>query len=262
RMTAALAHYTTRGLPGGKALPEEFLRQSSEHILSPSPEELMDLYTALLRDNLDLNPKIREVLTDQNFATSTLLHGDQLDDQLDQHFRRHQQLSASQQRVPCRCGIDHGDETVGFPEDSYEDEPDDEDNDDDDEEDDDDDEEDSMDDEDYEDDDEQDVGDGYAHHYEENNVKMMAYEEEKLKLETVRRVREEERRLKEEFRKKKITDKMKQKQEKEKIALLQRLRLEDEERRKREVLEKQRKEKLEEEMRKKREAGMSLEQDA
>ncbi|KAG0015555.1 Tudor domain-containing protein 7 [Entomortierella chlamydospora] len=250
-MTAALAHYTTRGLPGGKALPEEFLRQGSEHILSPSPEELMDLYTALLRDNLDLNPKIREVLTDQSFATSTLLHGDQLD----QHFRRHQQLSASQQRVPCRCGIDHGDETVGFPEDSYEDEPDDEDDDDDDEEDDDDDEEDSMDDEDYEDDDEQDVGDGYAHHYEENNVKMMAYEEEKLKLETVRRVREEERRLKEEFRKKKITDRMKQKQEKEKIALLQRLRLEDEERRKREVLEKQRKEKLEEEMRKKREAA-------
>ena len=43
---------------------------------------------------------------------------------------------------------------------------------------------------------------------------MMAYEEEKLKLETVRRVREEEKRLKEEFRKKKISERLKQKQEK------------------------------------------------
>ncbi|KAF9116600.1 hypothetical protein BGX27_001009 [Mortierella sp. AM989] len=257
RITAALAHYTPRGHPGGKALPEEFLRQSSERILSPSPEELMELYATLLRDNLDLNPKMREVLTDQTFAASTLLHGDQLD----QHFLYHQQHSTPQQRVPCRCPIDHEDDTL-FPEDSYEDEPDDEEDDDEDDDEDDEDEEDSMDEEDYEDEDDQDVGDGYAHHYEEKNVKMMAYEDEKLKLEAVRRVREEERRLKEEFRKKKITDRMKQKQEKEQIARLQRLRLEDEERRKRETLEKQRKEKLEEEMRKKREAGMSLEQDA
>lgn len=41
----------------------------------------------------------------------------------------------------------------------------------------------------------------------------------------------------------------------ERILLLQRLRLEDEERRKREAQEKLRREKLEEEMRKKREAG-------
>ncbi|KAF9285832.1 hypothetical protein BGZ68_003532 [Mortierella alpina] len=52
RITAALTQYTARGLPGGKALPEEFLRQGSEHILSPSPEELMELYATLLRDNL------------------------------------------------------------------------------------------------------------------------------------------------------------------------------------------------------------------
>jgi len=41
----------------------------------------------------------------------------------------------------------------------------------------------------------------------------------------------------------------------ERIQLLQRLRLEDEERRKKELLEKQRKEKQEQELRKKREAG-------
>ncbi|KAI7822609.1 hypothetical protein BC939DRAFT_453767 [Gamsiella multidivaricata] len=252
RITTALTQYTTRGLPGGKALPEEFLRQRSEHILHPSPEELMELYATLIRDNLELNPKMREVLTDQAFAASTLLHGDHLD----QHFRQHQQHAASQQRAPCGCGVDHGDETLDFPEDSYEDEPDEEDEDDEDDgEDEDDDDEDSMDDEEYDDDEEHDVGDGYAHHYEESNVKMMVYEEEKLKLETVRRVREEERRLKEEFRKKKISERLKQKQEKERILLLQRLRLEDEERRKREAQEKQRRERLEEEMRKKREAA-------
>ncbi|KAF9986974.1 hypothetical protein BGZ75_001211 [Mortierella antarctica] len=201
---------------------------------------------------VDLNPKMREVLTDRSFASSTL----SLHDQLDQQFRQHHQAVGSQQQEPCGCGGDHS--ALDFPEDSYEDEPDEEDEDDEEEDDgeeDDEDGEDSMDDEEYDDDDEQDVVDGYAHHYEENNVKMMAYEEEKLKLETVRRVREEERRLKEEFRKKKISERLKQKQEKERILLLQRLRLEDEERRKREALEKQRREKLEEEMRKKREAG-------
>ncbi|KAF9436813.1 Tudor domain-containing protein 7 [Entomortierella beljakovae] len=249
RITTALAQYTTRGLPGGKALPDEFLRQGSD-IRPPSPEELMELYATLLRDNLDLNPKMREVLTDQTFAASTLFHGDPLD----QHFHRHQH-PVSRQRLPCGCGVDHGDDPSSFPEDSYEDEPyDDEDEDDDD------DDEDSMDDEEYEDDDdddddEHDVGDGYAHHYEESSVKMMVYEDEKLKLESVRRIREEERRLEEEFRKKKALERLKQKQEKERILLLQRLRLEDEERRKREALEKQRKEKLEEEMRKKREAA-------
>ncbi|KAF9953024.1 hypothetical protein BGZ72_005746 [Mortierella alpina] len=225
RITAALTQYTARGLPGGKALPDEFLH---------------------------LNPKMREVLTDRSFASSTL----SLHDQLDQQFRQHHQAMGSQQQEPCGCGGDHS--ALDFPEDSYEDEPDEEDEDeedDDDGEEDDEDGEDSMDDEEYDDDDEQDVVDGYAHHYEENNVKMMAYEEEKLKLETVRRVREEERRLKEEFRKKKISERLKQKQEKERILLLQRLRLEDEERRKREALEKQRREKLEEEMRKKREAA-------
>ncbi|KAG0199353.1 hypothetical protein BGX28_007360 [Mortierella sp. GBA30] len=257
RITAALTQYTTRGLPGGNSLPrgisvEEFMRQGSEHILSPSPEELMELYATLLRDNLDLNPKMREVLTDRSFASSTLsLHADQFEHQ----FRQHQQNASSQQQEPCGCGGDHS--ALDFPEDSYEDEPDDEDDDDDDDdgEDEDEDGEDSMNDEDYDDDDEQDVVDGYAHHYEENNVKMMAYEEEKLKLDTVRRIREEERRLKEEFRKKKISERLKQKQEKERILLLQRLRLEDEERRKREAQEKQRRERLEEEMRKKREAA-------
>ncbi|KAF9363736.1 Tudor domain-containing protein 7 [Mortierella sp. NVP85] len=255
RITTALAQYTTRGLPGGKALPEEFLRQGSEHILSP-PEELIELYTTLLRDNLDLSPKMREALTDQAFAASTLLHGDSLE----QHFRHHQQHASSQSRTTCGCGVDHGDEGLAFPEDSYEDEPDEEDDEDDEDEDedgeddDDDDDDDSMDDEEY-DDDEQDVVDGYAHHYEESNVKMMAYEEEKLKLESVRRVRDEERRLKEEFRKKKILERQKQKEEKARIALLQRLRLQDEERRKQEAKKKQDQERHEEEMRRKREAA-------
>ncbi|KAF9135479.1 Tudor domain-containing protein 7 [Mortierella sp. 14UC] len=256
RVKTALAEYTTRGLLGGKPLPEEFLRQGSEHILSPSPEELMELYATLLRDNLDLNPKMREVLTDQTFATATMtLHGDQID----QHFRQHHQNAPPQQRAPCGCGVDHGDEdALDFPEDSYEDEPDeedDEDEDDDERDEDEDEEEDSMDDDEYEEDDEQDVVDGYSHHYDDVNLKRMAYEEEKLKLETVRRVREEERRLKEEFRKKKLSERHKQKQEKDRIELLQRLRREDEERRKREALEKQRREKLELEMRRKREAA-------
>ncbi|KAF9325481.1 hypothetical protein BG006_011043 [Podila minutissima] len=253
RITAALTQYTTRG--AGKALPEEMLRHGS----SPSPQELMELYATLLRDNLD--PQMREVLTDQSFATSTL--GLSHAEQLDHHFRQLHQASSS----PCACGADHGDGSLDFPEDSYEDEPDDEDEEDDEDEDEDHDHEgeeddDSMDDDEdiddevYDDeDDEQDVVDGYAHHYEESNVKMMAYEEEKLKLEAVRRVRDEERRLKEEFRKKKISERLKQKQEKERILLLQRLRLEDEERRKREAQEKLRREKLEEEMRKKREAA-------
>jgi len=164
---------------------------------------------------IDLSPKMREALTDQAFAASTLLHGESLE----QHFRHHQQYASSQSRTTCGCGVDHGDDGLAFPEDSYEDEPDEEDDEDDEDEDedgeDDEDEEDddSMDDEEY-DDDEQDVVDGYAHHYEESNVKMMAYEEEKLKLESVRRVRDEERRLKEEFRKKKILERQKQKEEK------------------------------------------------
>lgn len=250
--------------------------------------------------NIELDPQMREVLTDQSFATSTL--GLSHAEQLDHHFRQLHQVSSS----PCACGADHGDGSLDFPEDSYEDEPDDEDEEDDEDEDEDHDHEgeeddDSMDDDEdiddevYDDeDDEQDVVDGYAHHYEESNVKMMAYEEEKLKLEAVRRVRDEERRLKEEFRKKKISERLKQKQEKgrffwfghmtmkalcipkretehlsffhlstfyflsfylERILLLQRLRLEDEERRKREAQERLRREKLEEEMRKKREAG-------
>lgn len=159
---------------------------------------------------------MREVLTDQTFATATMtLHGDQIE----QHFRQHHQNAPPQQRAPCGCGVDHGDEdALDFPEDSYEDEPDeeeDEDDEDDDERDEDEDEEeDSMDDDEYEEDDEQDVVDGYSHHYDDVNLKRMAYEEEKLKLETVRRVREEERRLKEEFRKKKLSERHKQKQEK------------------------------------------------
>ncbi|KAF8953202.1 hypothetical protein BGZ52_001015 [Haplosporangium bisporale] len=255
RITAALTQYTTRG--AGKALPEEMLRHGS----SPSPEELMELYATLLRDNLELDPQMREVLTDQSFASSTL--GLSHAEQLDHHFR---QLHQASSRSPCACGADHGDGTLDFPEDSYEDEPDDEDEEEDEDDEDEDhegeedddsmDDDEDIDDEVYDDeDDEQDVVDGYAHHYEESNVKMMAYEEEKLKLEAVRRVREEERRLKEEFRKKKISERLKQKQEKERILLLQRLRLEDEERRKREAQEKLRREKLEEEMRKKREAA-------
>ncbi|KAF9931376.1 Tudor domain-containing protein 7, partial [Modicella reniformis] len=252
KITTALAQYTTRG----KTLSEEFLRQGSEHILSP-PEDLLELYTSLLRENLDLNPKVKDALTDQAFAASTLIHGDNLE----QHFRR-QQHTTAQQRATCGCVVDHCDEALAFPEDSYEDEPDeegdeDEEEDEDGEEDEDDDEEeeDSMDDEEYDDEDEPDVVNGYAHHYEESNVKMMAYEDEKLKLENVRRVREEERRIKEELRKKKISERQKQKEEKERILLLKRLRLEDEERRKREALEKQRRERLEEETRKKREAA-------
>ncbi|KAG0053526.1 Tudor domain-containing protein 7 [Gryganskiella cystojenkinii] len=270
RITMALTQYTTRGFPGGKGLPEELLRQGTEQLLAPS-SEIMELYATLLRDNLDLNPKMREVLTDQSFAASSL--------GLSHDFHLHHHHSPPRS---CEdCGADHGHEDrLDFPDDSYEDEPDEEESEGEEEYGDDDTHdhnhdhdgshhlhhhhhhhddyvEDSLDDEDYEDDDEQDVVDGYSHHYEENNVKMMAYEEEKLKLETVRRVREEERRLKEEFRKKRMSERLRQKQEKERILLLQRLRLEDEERRRREALEQQRKEKLEEEMRKKREAAVA-----
>jgi len=163
---------------------------------------------------------MREVLTDQSFAASTL--------GLSHDFHHHHHhLQHSPPRSCEDCGADHGHEDrLDFPEDSYEDEPDEEESEGDDDDLDDRDHdhgpgghhddyvEDSLDDEDYDDDDEQDVVDGYSHHYEENNVKMMAYEEEKLKMETVRRVREEERRIKEELRKKRMSERLRQKQEK------------------------------------------------
>ncbi|KAG0243138.1 hypothetical protein BGW41_002778 [Actinomortierella wolfii] len=238
----------------GKGISSKDMR--SGEIISPSPEELMELYAALLRDKQDLDPRIREVLTENKFATAS---GGSLIDF--EHLGRHLQTHHHQHPGPaCACGKDHSDNSVDamFPDDSYEDEPDDEDGDEEDEDDDEDEDDEEDDDDEIIDDDEdeeEDVADGYSHYYEEKSVTIMLREEEKRRLDTERRVREEERRLKEELRKKKELERLKLKKEKDRILLLQRLRLEDEERRKKEALERQRREKLEDEMRKKREAA-------
>ncbi|KAI8603923.1 hypothetical protein EDD21DRAFT_367761 [Dissophora ornata] len=97
--------------------------------------------------------------------------------------------------------------------------------------------------------------DGYSHHYSENSMAAVTLEQEKHQFAAMLKVRNNRKLLEEEFRKKKRYDAQKRKEEEERIQLLQRLRLEDEERRKRELQEKQRKERLEQEMRKKREAA-------
>ncbi|KAF9173924.1 Palmitoyltransferase zdhhc13 [Mortierella sp. AD010] len=274
--TALTQHANTGGVSNNTRLSEPAQEKGKEHIAWPSPEALMELYTKLLRDSQD--PKIREVMSDQssvvsNFATS-------LAEKLEQQLGSSRQQQLPRQKMPCGCGVDHGDQDqLDFPDDSYEDEPDeegfdseeeDDDGDEDDDEDEDDEDYDDEDDEDDDDDDDDDddydevydedldhdIFDGYSHHYASNSIEALALEEEKRMFASISQLRNDKNLLEEGLRKKQQYDAQKKKQEEEeRIRLLQRLRLEDEERRRREQQEKERKERLEQELRKKREAA-------
>ncbi|KAG0212359.1 hypothetical protein BGX28_006503 [Mortierella sp. GBA30] len=281
RIATALTQHTSLGKLGGNAaLLEETLQ---DPIIKPSQEELMDLYTTLIRDNqVDMHPKIKQVLTDQSLVVSSFTSSlaERLEKQLTHpRSQTSQQHPQQHQRAPCGCAIGHGDHgPLDFPDDSYEDEPDeesfdDEDDDDEDEDDDDydeddeddddeDDEDDSPDDdedydeEEYDDLDDDGVIDGYSNHYANDSEVSIALEEERRKFVAILKRRDEgKRRLEEEFRRKNLLNIQKRKLEAERIQLLQRLRLEDEERRKKELQEKERREKQEQEMRRKREAA-------
>ncbi|KAF9962554.1 hypothetical protein BGZ70_008025 [Mortierella alpina] len=282
RIATALTQHTSLGKLGGNAaLLEETLQ---DPIIKPSQEELMELYTNLLRDNQDLHPRIKQVLTDQSFVVSSFTSS--LAERLEKQLAHPRPPPASPQRAPCGCAIGHGDhDSLDFPDDSYEDEPDEESYDDDDEddededdadyddEDDEDDEDDDNDEDDSPGDDEDDSEydetyddgidggiddgaiDGYSNHYQDSEVSI-ALEEERRKFAAILKRRDEgKRRLEEEFRRKSLLNIQKRNLEAERIQLLQRLRLEDEERRKKEQQEKERKEKLEQEIRRKREAA-------
>ncbi|KAF9987495.1 hypothetical protein BGZ75_000538 [Mortierella antarctica] len=282
RIATALTQHTSLGKLGGNAaLLEETLQ---DPIIKPSQEELMELYTSLLRDNQDLHPKIKQVLTDQSFVVSSFTSS--LAERLEKQLAHPRPPPASPQRAPCGCAIGHGDHgSLDFPDDSYEDEPDeesfdDEDEDDDDEDDADYDDEDDEDDDDDDDDDDDSPGDdededeydetyddgiddgiddgvidGYSNHYQDSEVSI-ALEEERRKFAAILKRRDEgKRRLEEEFRRKSLLNIQKRNLEAERIQLLQRLRLEDEERRKKEQQEKERKEKLDQETQRKREAA-------
>ncbi|KAI7816892.1 hypothetical protein BC939DRAFT_22264 [Gamsiella multidivaricata] len=227
-----------------------------EHIVWPSPEALMELYTKLLREEGSIDPKIREILSDKSFVVSSFTTN--LAEKLEQQLGHSLQLS--QQREPCGCGIDHNDHiSLDFPDDSYEDEPDEEDYDDEDEddEDEDDEDEDDEDDEDYDDDEYDGTYDDYEYsrRYAADGVAAIALEEEKRQFAAILKLRSDKNPIDEDAWRRNLYDAQKRKQEEERIQLLQRLRLEDEQRRKRESQEKQRKEKVELEARRKRETA-------
>ncbi|KAF9572051.1 hypothetical protein EC968_010382 [Mortierella alpina] len=281
RIATALTQHTSLGKLGGNAaLLEETLQ---DPIVKPSQEELMELYTNLLRDNQDLHPRIKQVLTDQSFVVSSFTSS--LAERLEKQLAHPRPTPASPQRAPCGCPIGHGDhDSLDFPDDSYEDEPDEESFDDDDEDDDDEDDADYDDEDDEDDDDDDDndddspgddddedydetyddgiddgiddgVIDGYSNHYQDSEVSI-ALEEERRKFAAILKRRDEgKRRLEEEFRRKSLLNIQKRNLEAERIQLLQRLRLEDEERRKKEQQEKERKERLDQEIQRKREAA-------
>ncbi|KAF9190197.1 hypothetical protein BGZ51_008827 [Haplosporangium sp. Z 767] len=251
---------------------EEFLRSEGPEV-KPSREWIMRIYTKLLRDSQADVPRSKQASKDQSFRSS-------LKERLDRQSGQSRSSTSTLQCASYGCGIDHEDQDpLDFPDDSYEDEPNDENFDDEDDEDEDDEDEDDEDyddeDEDDEDEDDEDdddsldedddydeeyeyeeehgVVDGYSNHYAKEAIEMsMSMEEEQRRFAAIR---EDGRRMEEQFRNKMLTDLQKRKQEEARIQLLQRLRLEDEQRRKRELQERQRKEKLEQEMRRKREAA-------
>ncbi|KAG0261813.1 hypothetical protein BG011_000644 [Mortierella polycephala] len=255
---------------------EEFLRSEGPEV-KPSREWIMKIYTKLLRDSQADAPRSKQASKDQSFRSS-------LKERLDRQSGQSRSSTSTLQRTPYGCGIDRGDQDpLDFPDDSYEDEPDDgnfddeddededdededdedyDDEDEDDEDEDDEDDEDGLDedddyDEEYEyEDEEHGVVDGYSNHYAKEDIEMsMSMAEEQRRFAAIR---EDGRRMEEQFRNKMLTDLQKRKQEEvARIQLLQRLRLEDEQRRKRELQERQRKEKLVQEMRRKREAAVA-----
>ncbi|KAF9942126.1 hypothetical protein BGZ65_009734, partial [Modicella reniformis] len=214
------------------------------------------------------HPRTKEILSDKSFVVASFMTN------LAEKLER--QLGYSRQRQPCGCDVDRGDRSpLEFPEDTYEDEPeedfDDEDLDDEDEYDEDVDDED-LDDEDLDDENdddvhkedsldedhenkiEQDMVDGDSHRYARSSAVVSAAED-RSQAAVMLKVRNDRKVLEEELRERKLFDTQKRKFEEDRIQLLQRLRLEDEERRKRELQEKQRKERIEQEIRKKRAAA-------
>ncbi|KAF9580881.1 hypothetical protein BGW38_002294 [Lunasporangiospora selenospora] len=276
RFATALTQCKNLGRAGSSLHSDDSARDRDKGpFTTSSPQELMELYAMLLRDSQDLEPQIREMLAEKPFpvSTFTMSQGEPIEHQFIHRPIRPPSMPRS---MTCGCGMDHGDEApLTFPDDSYEDEPDGDDFDDDDDDDDpdadpnlddvDEDDEDYVDDDeddediddedsdDYDVDYDQDVTDGYAHHYEGAGVDLMAEGGERLMMAEQQRIREEERQLKEQIRKRRLTERQKQKQEEGRIQLLQRLRLEDEARRTRELYERIQKERLEKEQRLKRE---------
>ncbi|KAI1300546.1 hypothetical protein EDD11_006091 [Mortierella claussenii] len=238
----------------------------------------MELYTKLLHENQGMGyPNIREVMLDQSFVVSSFATS--LAEKLEQQLGHSRPQQLGRPREQCGCGVVHGSQSpLNFPEDSYEDEPDEgsfdgedddyededdldedyDDEDEDDEDNDDNDDEESFDEDDayddeYDDGIEHDLIDGYSHHYAADRLAAFAMEEEKRVFNAIFQAQKVKRPLPETFLKQQILDAQKRKQEEVRIQLLQKLRLEDEIRRKREQEEKQRKERVELEMRKKRE---------
>ncbi|KAG0343516.1 hypothetical protein BG004_005255 [Podila humilis] len=272
RITAALTQYANqdREIPSG--VPEDVMEKGREYAYSPSPEKLLELYATLLRDNKD--SYIREALTGNSNTSSSL-----------------RRSLAAQQPCECGSShanpgpLNAPDSDFDEELDNMEDE-DDEDDDDDDYDDGDDDDEDYDDeDDDYDDvdDDEEedeyegdsnemydvedkeddilDHGiegelesegiDGFAHRYDIIDPQLLAKEEELRRLEIIRKVREEEGRLREILKAKQHLEKQRIKEEQERLNQLGRKRIEEEARQKREREEAlAREQELEEELRK------------
>ncbi|KAF9214431.1 hypothetical protein BGZ59_003714 [Podila verticillata] len=248
RITAALTQYANQDREGPSGVPEDDMANGKEYAFSPSPEKLLELYATMLRDNKDST--IRDALMGKAFSSSSV--------------RR-----PSETPQPCGCGSTHGESgplnflDSDFDEelDNMEDEDDDDDDDDDydDEDDDDDDYDDDDDDDDDEDEEEEEEGsiemyddgeedqedqdvdseaengmvDGYAHHYDNASPELLAHEEEMRRLENIRKVREEELRLKEILKTKQLLEKQRQRQEQERLEQFEKQRLEEQEQKKR-----------------------------
>ncbi|KAG0356225.1 hypothetical protein BG005_004851 [Podila minutissima] len=247
RITAALTQYANQDREGPSGVPEDDMANGKEYAFSPSPEKLLELYATMLRDNKDST--IRDALMGKAFSSSSSV-------------RR-----SSETPQPCGCGSTHGESgPLNFPDSDFDEELDnmedeDDDDDDDDDYDDDDDDEDDYDDEDDDDDDEgeedegsidmyddgeedeedqdvdseaeNDVIDGYAHHYDNATPELLAHEEEMRRLENIRKVREEEIRLKEILKTKQLLEKQRQREEQERIEQLEKQRLEEQEQKRR-----------------------------
>ncbi|KAF9356978.1 hypothetical protein BGX34_009649 [Mortierella sp. NVP85] len=271
KIAAALTHHTSTTGGVSNTPPESHSGSTGtgkDRIVWPSPEGLVELYTRLLLEEESIDPKAKEILSDKSFVVSSFTAN--IAEKLEQ------QLSyAGYTRQPCGC-IEHRSQSpLEFPEDSYEDEPEDEDYDDEDLDDEDEDDED-LDDEDLEDDDfddnDEDDEDNWEDQHESNPLRNMPHHHgkdttivsesnnDKRQFAVMLKVRKA---LEEENRKTKLLLAQKEKLEKERIQLLQRLRREDEVRRtneqekkqKKEQEEKQKKEILEQELRKRREAA-------
>ncbi|KAF9437116.1 hypothetical protein BGZ76_001946 [Entomortierella beljakovae] len=144
--------------------------------------------------------------------------------------------------------------------DDYDDDDDDSDDDDGSDEDDEDDMDSCGEDEDFEDDSDEDMTPRFhhpyfPHHYARKHLPEYNPEEERRMFVSISQIHNDDNILEEGIRKKQLFDAQKKKQEGERIRLLQRLRLEDEERRKKEQQGKERKERQEQEQRKRREAN-------